>query len=141
MSVEVRIRPLNQGEGYACTVKRVKELFKDTDIYVSYSMGGRTCGKEKRDNGTSYLKHHVKGIVIAGLYAHHKVARCTLYFYTIKESEYPKELQKEFESKYLPEFYRLYMSQLTSTDLTGPTRLMLVELLDGKLKLHETTVQ
>lgn len=139
--MEIGVRPLNKGECYCCSIKKAKEIFKDTEIDLCFSLGGRTCRKEKRDNGTSYLKHYVKGVVVAKMYAHHKVARNMLYFYTIKESEYPKELQKEFESKYLPEFYRLYMSQLTSIDLTGATRLMLVELLDGKLKLHETTVQ
>ena len=132
--MKVYFRPLNSNEVFPCSVRKAKEVFKDTKVDLSFAYGGRTLSLSK--NPSMSLNHKIKGSVIAYADIYPRVESININFFVIKAKDYNAQLQKEFEEKYLMEFYRLYESMLNDSTLNNKGTLMMVELIDGKLKLH-----
>ncbi len=83
------------------------------------------------------LKNRIQGQVVASLYTYPQDYSPTLHLYTIKESLYSRNLQTEFEQEYLVKFLDFYSEIQTIVDVIDrKTRMMLVELLNGKFVIH-----
>ncbi len=136
--MEVNVRPLNKGETFCCSVKKVKELFKETSVHLNFAYLGRDFATFAETPDRYYWTRNVKGKIIVSIQMHSRQEKPILSFYVLKERDFPVELKNEFEQKYLPEFYRLYIELFNDKSLTSTTKFMLVEYIDGKLKLHET---
>ena len=138
--MEIKKRPLNKGETFCCSMKKAKEVFRDTKIYLNFAYLGRHHSTFAETPDGYYWARNVKGRVISEMQTSSGRERPILSFYVLKETNFPAELRDEFEQKYLPEFYRLYQELLSDQSLKITTKLMLVEYFDGQLKLHETTL-
>jgi len=139
--MEIHCRPLNSGEMFCCSAKKAKDIFKDTEIHIDFAYLGRDFSTFAETPDAYYCKRCVKGRVIASLFMQSNNKKAILSFYVLKESMFSYELKKEFEQVHLPEFYRLYQNLINDHTLSRSNVLMLVELIDGKLKLHETALK
>ena len=63
-------------------------------------------------------------------------AQTILAFYVVKRKSFPEDLKTEFEQVYLPKYYEIYNEMLNANKFEK-TRMVLVEHIDGKLKLHD----
>lgn len=138
--MEIKKRPLNTGETFCCSMKEAKEVFKDTAVFLDFAYLGRDYGTFARTPDRYYLQRKVTGRIVAHMNMYSKDKRPIIGFYVLKEKDFPSELRTEFEQKYLPEFYRLYNELFDDQSLISTTKQMMVELVDGKLKLHETVL-
>lgn len=134
--MKVYFRPLNSNEIFPCSVRKAKEIFRNTDVTLSFAYGCRIYGAFLNTPPAFYLKNKIKGRVIADTTMYPRLKNMHISFFVIKAKDYNAQLQKEFEEKYLMEFYRLYESMLNDSTLNNKGVSMLVELIDGKLKLH-----
>lgn len=134
--MKVYFRPLNSNEIFPCSVRKAKEIFRNTDVTLSFAYGCRIYGAFLNTSPAFYLKNKIKGRVIADTTMYPRLKNMHISFFVIKAKDYNAQLQKEFEEKYLMEFYRLYESMLNDSTLNNKGISMLVELIDGKLKLH-----
>ncbi len=122
-------------------MKKAKEVFRDTDVYLNFSYLGRDYGTFAYTPDAYYIIHKIKGRVLASLYMHENYPEPILSFYVVRSTDvYTDDMREEFERKYLFEFRRLYFEMKNIKQTTGKCKMMLVELLNGKLKLHETTL-
>lgn len=137
--MKVKIRPLNKGELFPCTLKRAKELFEETAVILDFAHTGRTYVTFANTPSGFYLKNEIKGIVIASMYMYPGIKDPLLSFFVLKKTEFTFQLQDEFENKYLPEFYNFY--HLLSNAGSGESQTLLVELIDGKLRLHRVRLR
>ena len=39
--MKVKVRPLNEGETFCCSIRKAKEVFRNTDVYLDFSYLGR----------------------------------------------------------------------------------------------------
>ena len=138
--MEVKVRPLNRGETFSCSVKTAKEMFKNTDVYLNFAYLGRDYRTWAETPDAYYWKRNVNGRIIAKMQTRSGEARPILCFFVVKESAFPLECKIEFEQKYLPEFYRLYETMFHEDSRCRNTKLMITEYIDNKLKLHETSL-
>ena len=139
--MDIKTRPLNKGETFCCSFKKAKEIFKDTEVFLNFAYTGRHFSTFAETPDGYYWARNVKGKVICEMLTSSGKERPILSFYVLKEKNFSDELKDEFEQKCLPEFYRLYKELLNDHVLAQNTKMMLVEFFDGKLKLHETTLQ
>jgi len=139
--LEVKTKPLNAGETFCCSMKKAKELFNGTAVFLNFAYLGRDFATFAETPDRYYWKKSVKGRIIVSAQMRSREERPIISFYVLREKDFSAELKAEFEQKYLPEYYRLYQELLNDQSLTITTKLMLVELFDGKLKLHETTLR
>lgn len=139
--MEIKKRPLNIGETFCCSMKKAKETFKDTNIFLNFAYVGRHFSTFAESPDGYYWHRNVKGRVICSMQTFSGQERPLLCFHVLNEKNFPVELKDEFEQKYLPEFYRLYQTLLNDQSLITTHKLMLVEFIDGKLKLHETVLK
>lgn len=134
--MEIKIRPLNKGEIFPCSIRSAKKVFSDTPVILNFAYTSRIYGTFSHTPPAYYLKNKINGTVIASSCIHPREKQILLSFFVLKETQYTDELRKEFESKYLLEFYKLYKEMLDNTTLNEKAILMLVELVDDKLKSH-----
>lgn len=139
--MECHVRPLNKGEFFCCSIKKAKEIFGNTEVYLDFAYLGRNYKTFSETADGYYWKNNIKGRVIASLMMRVRDASPILSFYVIKSDEFSEALREEFETKYLCRFYTLYLNQMKSNSLTNDTRLMLMEIVDGKLILHEGSIK
>lgn len=135
--MKVKSRPINNGETFICSFSAVKSLFKKTEIHLDFAYLGRTYSTFARTPDAFYLKKNVLGRIVASSYMSPNRTDPILSFFPIKRDEVSTKLIEEFENIYLQKFYDLYMSLLDFKSCNDFTQLIMVELLDGKLKLHE----
>ncbi len=64
----VKTRPLNQGEKFCCSMKKVKELFADTDVTLDFGYLGREYVTFGHTKDAYYMENHVKGKVLMSFY-------------------------------------------------------------------------
>lgn len=108
---------------------------------MDFSYLGRDYATFEYTADAYYMKHNIKGRVLASFYMKENYPEPILSFYVVRSTDiYTDDMREEFESKYILEFRRLYFEMTNIERITGKTKLMLVELLNGKLKLHETTL-
>ena len=108
--MKLRVRNLNKNEMFCCSIKEVKDVFKDCDVSVWF-FHRSYC------SDTIYLEPKMEGKVIAhfgithtsggiGTRDHTPVA--ILNFYVLKKYEMSSELHQEFVEKILPKIYEGY---------------------------------
>ena len=133
--MKVKKGKLNPGEIFPCAISAAKKVFGDTDVFLNFASILKDYGTFANTPDRFYVKHNVKGRILAAMYGK-QCEEQMISFYRLKDCEYSDELKAEFEDKYLPEFYRLHK---TLEDIGDGNRvhLMLVELTEHKLKLHE----
>lgn len=139
--MKIYYRQLNKGEIYCCSVKKAKELFKETEAKLNFTHGGNEFEKNLEHPMYRYAKKVVKGKVIAHAIFMSGYDEALINFLGLPYFEYSQNLQKEFEENYLPEFYNLYIAQKNDQKMIPLSKLMIVELIDGKLKLHRTNLK
>ena len=138
--MKVKVRPLNEGETFCCSLRKAKEVFRNTDVYLDFSYLGRDYSTWAETPDAYFWKRNVKGRIVASMLTHSGTESPILSFYVVKEDIFPIECKMEFEQKYLPEFYRLYETMLNENGSIINTKLMIVEYIENKLKLHETSL-
>ena len=131
-------RNINKGEVFPCTFKTAKSIFNNTDVELNFACYGRDFGTFANTPDRFYVKHNVKGKVVAAMYIRNKYPNPLLNFYVLKSAEYSDELRVVFERDCLQEFYSLY-NRASAGELTQETHLMLVALYNGKLVIHKTS--
>ena len=135
--MKTKSRPLNQSECFICSFKEAKDVFKDTDITLDFGYLGRDYGTFANTPDARYLKTKIQGRVVASMYMSPRQACSILSFYVIKKNTLTTLLIQKFEKDFLPIFYEFYQMWLYNKEDDNIIGLMLVELLDGKLKLHQ----
>ena len=118
-------------------MKTAKDIFRNTELCLNFACYGRNYQTFSNIPDYYYVKHNVKGIIIAASYMHNRELSPLLSFNVIKQTDITPEIKKEFEQRFLPEYYKLYIEKLNSKILIPKTTVLLTELYDGKLKLHK----
>ena len=137
MRIEVRV--LNKGEVFPCSIKKAKELFKNTALVLNFAKYGRVFGTFSNTPDKFYVKHNVKGTVVAASYMSCGVESSMISFYVLKATEYSNVLKEKFETEFLPEFLRLYETIRYRNEEKNITNLLLIELVNNELKTHHLT--
>ena len=135
--MKIRVRPLNNGESFCCSVKAAKHIFQDTGVILNFAFHSRDYGTFAHTPAAYYFKNHIKGRVVASLYAHSDTEDSILSFYVLKQETISLKLKCEFETVYLPRFLDFYHSQLKKNTLSDSVAMMLVELYNGQYILHK----
>jgi hypothetical protein len=127
--MEVRIRPLNKGETFACSIRKAKKLFKDTDVILNFAFATRQYGLyniySRKNNNR----------IIASMHMYNEQKRVLLNFYALKQDIFTEALKEEFENNFLIKFYDFYQSLQNAKILIPQEHLMLAELDNGTLKI------
>ena len=135
--MEIKTRPLNTGETFACSFKKAKDVFKNTKVVLNFAYTGRDYGAFANTPSASYLKRNIKGRVIAFMCLYPSKERGMLCFFVIKKHDFNEPLKLDFEENFLPLFYDFYKKLSSDLSLNTVSEVMLVELIGGKLKLHQ----
>ncbi len=133
--MEIRTRPLNRGECFPCSFSQAKDIFKNTTVVLDFAYLERNYSAFANSKAGFYLKNKIKGYIILSMYMQPRDPRPILCFYVLNDRVFNSNLQNEVVQKFLPEYYRFYQMQLEGDIIEGKN-LMLVELIDGQLKLH-----
>ena len=127
--MEVRIRPLNKGETFACSIRKAKKLFKDTDVILNFAFATRQYGLyniySRKNNNR----------IIASMHMYNEQKRVLLNFYALKQDIFTEALKEEFENNFLIKFYDFYQSLQNAKILIPQEHLMLAELDNETLKI------
>ena len=135
-------RPLNKGETFCCSMRAVKELFREYNITLDFSYLGRDFGTFAETPDRYYVERNVKGRIVSSLYMYTNQARPILSFYVLKEENYSPELRTQYEKEFLPEHLRMYKELTKNPEAKKiDDKIMLVTLKDGKFNLYETTLR
>ena len=135
--MEIKIRPLNTGESFLCSIKKAKEVFRDTSVTLSFAYTSRIYGTFSRTPDAFYLKNKIKGTVVASMAMHPTEKTPLLCFYVLKKKDISSQIQHEFETKFLLEFYHFYQTIANDQTLNNSSEKILVELLNGRLNMHK----
>jgi len=118
--MEITVKKLSIHEKYACSIRAVKALFRNTDAHVHF--GSRSCFRsfdfDRYDK--SKKKPTISGTVVVSLsiskreglpYARGKFVSGLKYyhilsFYVIRDSAYTKEHEALFTETYLPQLHQ-----------------------------------
>lgn len=134
--MEIKSRPLNEGETFPCSFKTAKSIFKDTAVFLDFAYLGRSYAVFANTPDAYYLKHKIKGYIVASMNMQPREERSILSFYVVRKRDFLPSLQTNFEKKYLPEFYDFYQRLLHTDTWEEKAVSMLVELADSELKSH-----
>lgn len=134
--MEIKSRPLNRGECFPCSFNQAKAIFKNTTVFLDFAYLGRNYCAFANSKAGFYLQNKIKGYIILSMYMQPKDSRPILSFYVLNDRFFNSQLQEEVVHKYLPEYYRFYQTQLAGS-IIDDKNLMLVELIDGQLRLHK----
>ena len=138
--MDIKSRPLNKGEIYGCSFKKAKEIFKDTDIHLSYGVGGRYFGYFLGTPLATYCNKHLFGRVIASMGVCANIQATTVTFYALKKTEFSEELQCEFEEKILPRYLKVFNEVSNLGETTLVYKYLITALYKGKLVYHEVNM-
>lgn len=136
--MKLKKRNLSSPEQYACSIKDVRNIFGQENVYISFGFPGKNFSFDITDlqppeiNGTVILSASVNkrdGMDMDSTYH--------ISFYVIKDPTYNAEKRKLFTELYLPEVYRWYQDMMVrpSTALSG-IETILIEWHDGDFKVH-----
>ena len=127
----------NRGETYICSVKRAKEVFRETEVHLDFGYFSKYFSLRNAYYEYFYCRKNIKGKIVFA--TKHNLGRIDpIYsFYLQKEQECSEGLKKEFEEKYLPQLYALYKQYSGDDRLIAEYHFICVELYNGKLKLHD----
>ena len=135
--MKVDVRPLNKGETFCCSVKRAKEMFKDTEVHLNFAFFGRIYGTFAETPDAYFMKKNIRGQVVSAMYIYSGVAASMLSFYVVKQNEFPHILKVRYETAFLPEIFRIYQEQMKKNALINQVKLVLVEVYQNQLIMHE----
>ena len=136
--MEIDVRPLNKGETFCCSIKKVKEMFKDTDVHLNFSFYGRDYSTLGEGPMANYWKKNIRGRIISHMSICEGQKDVLFSFYVLKEATFSADLKEEFEQTYRPKFYAFHQKQRNAEKPVILTNsFMLVEFLEGSFKLHE----
>jgi hypothetical protein len=138
--MEIKKRPLNKGEYFPCSFSQAKAIFQNTDVFLDFAYLGRCYSAFQNTQEGFYLKNKIKGYVVLSMHMEPKYPRPILSFYVVNDKVFNPHLQDEIVNKYLPEFYSFYQMQAQSPLMDGKN-LMLLEVIDGTLKLHKVKTE
>ena len=138
--MKINYIPLNKGETYCCSLKKVKVLFKNTSVVLSFTHGDTVFRKALHHPVYRYVNKYVKGKVLVYVQCYSGQSDPLICFFRLKTEDYSNDLIEQFEEFYLQQIYNFYLNQLNNQDISGKRKLMVIELIDGKFKLHETTL-
>lgn len=139
--MKVRVRPLNKGETFCCSIRAVKNLFRHTDIQADFSYFGRNYSTMIGTQYDTYYLQKIKGRVIASLSMTSRQKSPILSFYVLHECDFPLSLKQEFEERCLPQFLELYEELLNDQNIITTTKYMLTELVNGMIVVHQQTIK
>lgn len=134
--MKVSVRPLNKGETFCCSIGRVKDCFKDTDVHLNFAYYGRDHSAFEPSSEATYWRKKIKGRIIVHMYVNPLLSSPLLSFYPIKETSFSNEQKREFEENYLHLFYDMYISVSKEKDLIKKSKVIIAELIDGKIEIH-----
>ena len=132
--MKIYYRKYNKGELYCCSLKAVKEKFKNTDVKMNFGSFRRKYVPLSNEIGYSYYKKHIKGIVISRFYMEYGSCNPMISFYIVNENDYSLILQKKFENEILQQVLDFYNENVI---LNNRYASLLVELFDGQLIIHK----
>ena len=112
-----------------------------TDVQLNFTYGSNGFNKRLQHPVYRYANKEVVGKVIAYTILYLRQKDTLLNFFKIKEEEYSQELKKGFDEKFLPQFYDYYWENLRNQSILVGSKMLLIELLNGKLKKHETILK
>lgn len=136
--MKIRANPLNSGETFCCSMQRAKEVFRDTNVYLSFAYFMRNYGTFKYTPDAYYMMHNIKGRVLMHITMRENYRQPILSFYPVKSKYFTNEMKDEVEQNYILEFYRLYKELSDVKQPNGLVVMMLLELRGEKLILHRT---
>ena len=140
--MEIKVRSLNKGECFCCSMKSAKEMFKNTPIKLNFAYYSRDYKTFAETTDSYFLKRNISGRVVVSFYMHSGLENPSLNFYVIKEINYSEKLRMEFEKTYLTALMEFYRSMLVeSFSNLVQTKVMLVELLDENFKSHTISLR
>lgn len=138
--MKIKVRPLNDGEVFPCSLFVAKDIFRTTSVQLNFAYGSRDYGTFSNTPDYYLVKKNIKGRVVSSLYMRKKQKDPILSLYVLKKTSWSEEIKNEFEQKVLPAYYQFYYSLAFSEDSEDSmAHLMLTELIDGELKLHQWT--
>ena len=138
--MNVFVRPLNKGETFCCSVRKAKEVFKDTEVSLGFAVI-RDYAVFMGTKLDTYFNKNVRGRVLATMDLLEGQTSTSIGFYVVKEKSFPTELKQEFEQVYLLKFYEFYQRHANTQSVIRREHIMLVTLLKGELKLYEAVLK
>ena len=136
----IKIKPLNKDEVYCCGVNKIKKLFKDSSVQICFTSQGRSFQKNFQHPMYQYAKKKVNGTVVAYMCMSAGEEAPLLVLHSFKTNIFSSELISKFEEEFLICFFRFYSEQSITSSLARNWRLLLVELHNGNLILHNTNL-
>ena len=127
----------NRGETYICSVKRAKEVFRETEVHLDFGYFSKYFSLRNAYYEYFYCRKNIKGKIVFSTHQGLRKLDPLYFFYLQKEQECSEGLKKEFEEKYLPQLYALYKQYSGDDRLIAEYHFICVELYNGKLKLHD----
>ena len=135
--MRVHINKGSKGEVHCCSIKKAKEIFRETEVILDFGLLGKYYFKGGRsDKVYNFVKKIIQGKIIFSTYFSNQKANPILSFYLIKEEECTAELREEMETKYLPLLYTEYCRFLNDQTLISNYTFICIELFECKLYYH-----
>ena len=145
--MEIKYKPVNPTEQYACSRQAIKKLFQsDDNIFVSFGYLSKTFSFDSKDR----VHPKINGIVVASasfnnrdkIYAIENIETKTdrskyICFYPFKDESFDTEAKNNFEKEIFRELSKWYweISTFQETSPSGVEKLI-IEWGCGKFKTH-----
>lgn len=136
--MQIKFNHGSKGEVFCCSVKKAKEFFKNTEVYLNFGYLGKNYNAYNRETHYNFMHKIVKGKVLCLFKMRNRERNPILSFYLIKETDCNELIIKEFEKNYLPKIFEFYHANLNDDSIIEASHLLFVELIDGKLNLQQT---
>lgn len=118
--MKLKKRNLNSHEKYACSIKAVKNIFGDENVYVNFGFRSRDFQFDTFDQ----KRPKIKGTVIASASINKRdnipESIHFISFYVIKDIKYSPKDEETFVEIYLPLLYKWYKEMLVRPE-TSPS--------------------
>ena len=127
----------NTHETYCCSLRLLKDTFKDTDIHISYGYFSRKHSTNIYCREHFFCKKNIRGVVVLSLIMVNGMDTPLLSLYTIdsKKNNIPK-IQEEFNSNIIDKVREFYIEHLNSIR-DSFHYILLVDLFEGHLFIRK----
>jgi len=136
--MELKTRKTNLQEKYACSVKAVKNMFGNENVYISFGYLSREFSFDSSDR----IRPKIKGTVITSASTNKRDGfpyenEYHISFYVIKDLIYDVKNEETFIKSYLPLLYKWYQEMLARPE-TAPSGVenFLIEWVNGDFETH-----
>lgn len=133
--MQIKSRAINNKETFCCSFKKAKELFKNTDVVLSFGYTSRSFGTFVGTPDYYYVKRNIKGKILASMYSYSIEQTPLLCFFPTAKAEFNEKLRQVFEETYLPKFYDIYLNRVPN-EKASKTKVLLIEFVENTLKEH-----